>query len=108
LTSGQHLASIDSRHILFLNNGALMLAQPVNISQRWTISPFFNSQQIAAHPELSQLHNVFVDNDRTLRLGCGLRLCHTNGSQIEILGEPQGSPPNLGESSFATVTTLFG
>jgi diguanylate cyclase (GGDEF)-like protein len=89
-TPGQHLASIDSRHILFLNKGALMTAQPSNTSQGWIISSFFSSQQITAHPELSQLHNVFVDKDRTLWLGCGQRLCHTNGGQIEVLGEPQG------------------
>lgn len=51
--------------------------------------------QIAAHPELSQMHNVFVDNDRTLWLGCGLRLCHTNGSRLKYWASHRGSPPNL-------------
>jgi diguanylate cyclase (GGDEF)-like protein len=89
-TPGQRLASIDSRHILFLNKGTLMLAQSANTPQRWTISPYFNLQQITSHPELSQLHSVFVDSDSTLWLGCSQRLCHANGSQIEVLGEQQG------------------
>jgi len=72
----------------------------------WTISPFFDPQQIASHPELSQLHNVFVDNDSTLWLGCGQRLCHTNGSQIQVLGEQQGIAPEQWRIVFATVTVV--
>jgi len=75
LGPGQRLTSIDPRHILFLNRSTLMLAQPTDGPQRWTIAPYFNPQQTAAHPELSHLHNVFVDHDGTLWLGCAQQLC---------------------------------
>jgi ligand-binding sensor domain-containing protein len=91
-TPGQHLTSIDARHILFLNKGTLMLAQPADTPQHWIVTPYFNPQQIATHPALSQLHNVFADHDGTLWLGCAQQLCHINGNQIEILGEQQAVP----------------
>ncbi|WP_433969238.1 diguanylate cyclase [Tunturiibacter gelidiferens] len=91
-TPGQHLTSIDSRHILFLNKGTLMLAQPASTPQHWIITPYFNPQQMAAHPQLSQLHNVFADHDGSLWLACAEQLCHINGSQIDMLGDQQGVP----------------
>jgi len=92
LGPGQRLTSIDPRHILFLNRSTLMLAQPTDGPQRWTVAPYFNPQQTAAHPELSHLHNVFVDRDGTLWLGCAQQLCRVKDNQIDVLSEQQGIP----------------
>ena len=92
LGPGQRLTSIDPRHILFLNRSTLMLAQPTDGPQRWTVAPYFNAQQTAAHPELSHLHNVFVDHDGTLWLGCAQQLCRVKDNQIDVLSEQQGIP----------------
>jgi diguanylate cyclase (GGDEF)-like protein len=90
LGPGQRLTSLDPRHILFLNRNTLMLAQPADGPQRWTIAPYFNAQQTAAYPALSHLHNVFADHDGTLWLGCAQQLCRVKDNQIEVLGEQQG------------------
>ena len=92
LGPGQRLTSIDPRHILFLNRSTLMLAQPTDGPQRWTVAPYFNARQTAAHPELSHLHNVFVDHDGTLWLGCAQQLCRVKDNQIDVLSEQQGIP----------------
>jgi diguanylate cyclase (GGDEF)-like protein len=92
LGPGQRLTSIDPRHILFLNRSTLMLAQPTDWPQRWTVAPYFNAEQTTAHPELSHLHNVFADHDGTLWLGCAQQLCRVKGNQIDVLGEQQGVP----------------
>ena len=73
-----------------------MLAQPphtpTDTPERWTVAPYFNPQQTAAHPELSHLHNVFADRDGTLWLGCAQQLCRVKDNHIEVLGEQQGVP----------------
>jgi diguanylate cyclase (GGDEF)-like protein len=90
LGPGQRLTSVDPRHILFLNRNVLMLAQPSDELRRWTIATYFNAPQMAAHPELSHLHNIFVDLDGTLWLGCADKLCRVKGNQIDVLSEQQG------------------
>jgi diguanylate cyclase (GGDEF)-like protein len=92
LGPGQRLTSIDPRNILFLNRNTLMLAQPAEGPQRWTVTPYFDAKQTAAHPELSQLHNIFVDLDGTLWLGCAEQICRVKGNQIDVLSEQQGVP----------------
>jgi len=92
LGPGQRLTSIDPRHILFLNRATLMLAQSTDTPERWTVAPYFNPQQTAAHPELSHLHNVFADRDGTLWLGCAQQLCRVKDNHIEVFGEQQGVP----------------
>jgi diguanylate cyclase (GGDEF)-like protein len=92
LGPGQRLTSIDPQHILFLNRSTLMLAQPTDSPQRWTVAPYFSGQQTAAHPELSHLHNVFVDRDGTLWLACAQQLCRIKNSKIDVLGDQQGIP----------------
>jgi len=90
LGPGQRLTSIDPRHILFLNRNKLMLAQPTDDPQRWTVSPYFNTRQTTAHPELLHLHNVFADSDGTLWLGCARQLCRVKDNRIDVLSEQQG------------------
>jgi diguanylate cyclase (GGDEF)-like protein len=90
LGPGQRLTSIDPQHILFLNRNTLMLAQPAAGPQRWTITPYFDAKQIAAHPELSQLHNIFVDHDGALWLGCAEQICRVKGNRVDVLSKPQG------------------
>lgn len=92
LGPGQRLTSIDPQHILFLNRGTLMLAQPTDSPQRWTVAPYFDLAQTAAHPELSHLHNVFVDRDGTLWLACAQQLCRIKNNKIDMLGGQQGVP----------------
>jgi len=50
LGPGQRLTSIDPRHILFLNRSTLMLAQPTDGPQRWTVAPYFNAQHSQSTP----------------------------------------------------------
>ena len=90
LGPGERLTSIDPRNILFLNRNTLMRAQPAEGPQGWTVTPYFDAKQTAAHPQLSQLHNIFVDQDGSLWLGCAEQICHVKGNQIDVLSEQQG------------------
>jgi streptogramin lyase len=92
LGPGQRLTSIDPGRILFLNRNTLMIAQSIAGPQRWTVAPYFDAQRSAAHPELSHLHNIFVDHDGTLLLGCAQQLCRVKDNQIDVLGKQQGIP----------------
>lgn len=87
---GQRLTSLDPDHILVLNRTSLMVARPTG--GRWMLSPYFSAEQLAAHPDLSQLHTVYVDRDGSLWLGCGPTLCHVQNGHIEVFGERQGVP----------------
>lgn len=94
--AGQRLTSIDSRHILYLDRGSLMLLQPAD-SGTWTAAPYFDAQQLAANPDLTHLHSVFVSPiDHTLWLGCGHAICHVrpgpNKGHIETFSQPQNLP----------------
>jgi len=88
---GQRFTTIDPQHILFLNHGSLMLVQQTGPQQQWTAVPFFNPLQTGAHPELAHLHSVFADSDGMLWLGCGNAICRVKDTQVEVMGEPQGS-----------------
>lgn len=92
LGPGQRLGSIDANHILFVSRSTLMLAQPTDSAESWSAAPYFTPRQIAAHPELSQIHNVFVDRDAGLWFGCARQLCHVANGRTEVLGEAQGIP----------------
>lgn len=92
LGPGQRLTSVDPWHILFLNRNTLMLAQRTDDPERWIVVPYFNSQQTATHPELVHLHNVFVDHDGTVWLGCANQLCRVKDSQIDVMSEQDGIP----------------
>ncbi len=88
--AGQRYTSIDPQHILFVSHGSMMLVQQASPQKQWTATPFFNSGQIAAHPELSQLRSVFVDPDGVIWLGCGKAICRLKDSQVEVMGPSQG------------------
>ncbi|GGA75980.1 GGDEF domain-containing protein [Edaphobacter acidisoli] len=87
---GQRLTSLDASHILVVNGAELMVAQPSG--NTWTLTPYFTAAQTAAHPELAQLHTVYVDHDGSLWLGCGPTICHVRGKSVDVLGERQGVP----------------
>jgi diguanylate cyclase (GGDEF)-like protein len=88
----QRLATIDSQHVLFLDRGTLMQVQQSTPQQQWSAAPYFSPQQVATHPELSQLHSVMVSPDRTLWLGCGRSICRVHGDRITIFGPQQDLP----------------
>ncbi|RSL15691.1 diguanylate cyclase (GGDEF)-like protein [Edaphobacter aggregans] len=87
----QRLATLGSRHVLFLDRGTLMQVQQ-NASQLWTAAPYFTPQQTATHPELSQLHSIMATSAGTLWLGCGHRICRVKDGQLTILGSQQDLP----------------
>ena len=87
----QRLATIDPRHILFLDRGTLMQVQQTP-QQSWKAAPYFTSQQTTANPELSQLHSIFVDRNGTLWLGCSHRICRVKNGQLTILSAEQNLP----------------
>ncbi len=98
--SSQRLAAIDPQHVLFLNRGTLILVQQPTPQQQWTAAPYFTPQQIAAHPELSQLHSILADPTGTLWLGCGNVLCRIKNNRLTILGPLQDLPDEPWVSLF--------
>ena len=101
--AGQRITSIDASHILFLARGSLVLIRQTgtrNGQPEWVASPFFNTAQIAAHPELAQLHSIFVspnrDSAHDLWLGCGDSICRIReplreaNAQVEVFSTREG------------------
>lgn len=89
---GQRAAAIGPQGIVFLNQRSLMLVRQEVAHGAWKIVPYFSAQQIAAHPELAQLHSVLVDRGGALWLGCGQEVCRVQGGQVDIFGPSQGVP----------------
>ena len=93
---GQLLAAIDSGQIAFIVRGSLRLLQ--QSKAEWRVKPFFDTMQLAAHPELSRLHSVFVSNTHDVWMGCGESLCRVRnrpGSQtpqVEVFSAEAGVP----------------
>lgn len=87
---GQRLTSLDADHVLVVSGTELMMVHPSG--RQWTSAPYFTAKQIDAHPELAELHGVYVDHDRSLWLGCGQTICHVRGNNIDVLGEREGVP----------------
>lgn len=100
---GQRITSIDADHILFLARGSLVLISHTanrNGQSEWSPSQFFSSAQIAVHPELAQLHSIFVSPSRTsdhdLWLGCGRSICRIHEplrgttAGVQFFSQPEG------------------
>ncbi|WP_260703334.1 ligand-binding sensor domain-containing diguanylate cyclase [Edaphobacter flagellatus] len=105
LGPGQRIASLDADHLLFLARGSLRLIE--HSGTHWTSRAFVDTAQLAAHPDLAHLHNVFVAPDRSLWLGCGDAICHLSDAanpahaHVEIFAEPQGIAAGLWLRFFA-------
>lgn len=102
---GQRITSIDADHILFLARGSLMLIRRTatrNGQPEWSATPFFDPARIAAHPQLAQLHSIYVStnqsSDRDLWLGCGDSICRIHqpldaaSAQLQIFSMPESIP----------------
>jgi len=89
---GDRLTSIDPQHILVVSHDSLLVAQPNGAAHQWTLAPYFSATELASYPDLSQIHSVRVDHDRSLWLGCGDHLCHVQSGRVETFGNKQGVP----------------
>jgi diguanylate cyclase (GGDEF)-like protein len=102
--AGQRITSIDAGHILFLARGSLVLISNTggrNGQPEWNTSPFFTPAQIATHPELAQLHSIFVSpnsaSDHDLWLGCGQSICRIHeplrgAASLQVFSQAQAVP----------------
>ena len=101
--AGEPLSSLDSRHILFLARGSLMLISQTGERDGlpvWSAAPFFSSSEIENNPSLAQLHSVFVSTEHDLWLGCGQAICRIRrpleaqrSERVEIFSQAQGISP---------------
>ncbi|MDE1176961.1 MAG: diguanylate cyclase [Edaphobacter sp.] len=71
-TEGQTVAALNRTHLLVLIRGGVRLL--TDTGSGWTAAPFFDAQNLVAHPELGKIHSIlFADN--TLWMGCGASIC---------------------------------
>ncbi|HTH53188.1 MAG TPA: diguanylate cyclase [Edaphobacter sp.] len=113
--AGELLSSIDSRHILFLARGSLMLVSQVGERKGrpiWHAAPFFTPSETAANPSLTQLHSIFVSTHPVegidLWLGCGNAICrlhqpleHRSADNVEVFSTRQNVPGDSWACFFA-------
>jgi diguanylate cyclase (GGDEF)-like protein len=94
--AGQLVATIDSSRTVFIVRGSLRLLQ--HSKSGWDVRPFFDAAQLAAHPELSQLHSVFVSSTQDVWMGCGESMCRistqpgSQAPQVDIISGAAGVP----------------
>ncbi|MBS1799894.1 MAG: diguanylate cyclase [Acidobacteria bacterium] len=100
--AGQLLAAIDSNRVAFIVRGSLRLIEQGKSG--WKTKPFFDAATVAAHPELSHLHSVFVSSAHEVWLGCGDSLCRVRGDsgsqQIDNFSRDAGVPAGTWQRSF--------
>jgi diguanylate cyclase (GGDEF)-like protein len=95
---GQHIASLDADHMVVVSKNRLFLLNFDHPTDSWSSAEFFNSQEIAAHPELGAIISIAAAPDGDLWMGCQKRLCHFNHGNLDIWGGARGVPSELWKS----------
>ena len=95
---GQHIASLDSDHVMVVSKNRLFLLNVDHRTDSWSSTEFFNTAEITAHPELGAIISIEALPDGDLWMGCQKRLCHFSNGNLDIWGGARGVPSELWKS----------